>query len=75
MDPQNLIKDYMAGELAKVNQCKLSAHGKDSFDDRVWNSLSWGAEKSMISTKLYNKTLESRFVFDVIFFRESGETR
>ena len=52
----------MAGELAKVNQCKLSAHGKDSFDDRIWNSLSWGAEKSMISTKLYNKTLEMKEV-------------
>lgn len=62
LEPQNLIKDYMAGELAKVNQCKLSAHGKDSFDDRVWNSLSWGAEKSMISTKLYNKTLEMKEV-------------
>lgn len=71
LDPQNLIKRYMAGKLAKVNQSKVSAHGKDSFETRVWNSLSWGSDKSMVSTKLYNKTLEMSQVSEKPYIRQA----
>ena len=71
LNPQNLIKRYMAGELAKVNQSKVSAHGKDSFKERAWNSLSWGSEKSMVSTKLYNKTLEMSEVSEKPYVRQA----
>lgn len=57
-DPQRIIQRYMKGELSKINQCNVAAHGKDQWDGRNWNSLSWGAKKSMISTKIYNKQLE-----------------
>lgn len=71
LDPQNLIKRYMAGKLAKVNQSKVSAHGTDSFETRVWNSLSWGSDKSMVSTKLYNKTLEMSQVSEKPYIRQA----
>lgn len=71
LDPQTLIKRYMAGKIAKINQSKVSAHGKDSFETRVWNSLSWGSDKSMVSTKLYNKTLEMSQVSDKTYIRQA----
>ena len=71
LNPQNLIKRYMSGQLAKVNQSRISAHGKDSFVDRTWNSLSWGSEKSMVSTKLYNKTLEMAEVSEKPYIRQA----
>lgn len=58
MKPQNLIDKIFSGEVAKINQCNISAHGKDSWDGQRWNSLKWGSESSAVSTKLYNKTLE-----------------
>lgn len=56
--PADFVRRYMAGKYAKINQANISAHGRDQWDGRIWNSLKWGQEKSMISTKLYNKTLE-----------------
>lgn len=57
-DPAVFIERYMRGRYAKLNQCNLSAHGTDWWDGRKWNSLSWGSPSSMISTKIYNKTME-----------------
>ena len=36
----------------------ISAHGDDNWEERTWNSLKWGSPTSLISTKLYNKTME-----------------
>lgn len=58
MNPKNLIEKIFSGEVAKINQCNIAAHGKDSWDGQRWNSLKWGSESSAVSTKLYNKTLE-----------------
>lgn len=57
-DPQKFIKRYVDGHYTKVNQGSISAHGVDRWEGRTWHSLSWGAPKSMVSTKLYCKTLE-----------------
>lgn len=57
-DPQKFIKRYVDGRYTKVNQGSISAHGVDRWEGRTWHSLSWGAPKSMVSTKLYCKTLE-----------------
>lgn len=70
-DPDQFIKRYMRGELAKINQCNLAAHGKDKWSDRVWNSLKWGAPTSIVSTKLYNKTLELDEVHDKFYIRDA----
>lgn len=57
-DPSRFVRRYIEGRYSKVNQTNLSAHGKDSWQERSFNSLSWGAQKSMVSTKMYNKSLE-----------------
>lgn len=57
-DPQKFINRYLKGIYSKINQSNVRANGKDLWDGRFWNSLSWGAEKSQITTKIYNKTLE-----------------
>ena len=38
----------------------VAAHGEDSWDCRSWNSLKWGSPTSLVSTKLYNKSMELR---------------
>lgn len=58
LDPKNFILRYMRAEISKINQCNIAAHGKDNWSGREFNSLKWGSEKSLITTKLYNKTIE-----------------
>lgn len=57
-DPADFMRRYMAGKYTKINQANISAHGQDHWDNRVWNSISWGKPKSMVGTKFYLKTLE-----------------
>lgn len=57
-DPHDVLKRYMKGKYTKINQANVSAHGKDHWEYREWNSLSWGSPKSMVSAKFYNKTKE-----------------
>lgn len=57
-DPAAFVRRYLKGQYRKINQCQLTAHGTDNWNQCDWNSLSWGARTSMVSTKLYNKTLE-----------------
>lgn len=54
------IQRYLNNTYAKINQSRVGIHGKDTFDDKVWNSLKWGSESSEVTTKLYNKTLEMK---------------
>lgn len=68
-EPRKFIQRYMSGRYSKINQSNLSAHGRDQWDGRTWNSLSWGAEKSMVGTKIYNKTQELRDVKDKPYIR------
>lgn len=56
--PSRFARRYLEGIYRKINQCELTAHGKDSWNGCDYNSLSWGSPSSMVSTKLYNKTLE-----------------
>lgn len=63
-DPADFIARYMRGKYAKVNQSNISAHGTDTWAGRIWNSLSWGNPKSMVSTKMYCKSLELEQVHD-----------
>ena len=73
-DPQDIINRFMQGSISKINQCNVSAHGRDMWDGRYWNSLKWGSESSMVSTKLYNKTMElSRQGHDKFYIRDMWE--
>ena len=56
--PSRFVRRYLEGKYRKVNQCSLTAHGEDTWNNCNWNSLSWGSRTSMVSTKLYNKTKE-----------------
>lgn len=57
-DPAAFVRRYLKGQYRKINQCNLTAHGEDNWNQCDWNSLSWGSRSSMVSTKLYNKTKE-----------------
>lgn len=56
--PERFARRYLQGVYRKINQCQLAAHGSDDWSDCKWNSLSWGSRTSMVTTKLYNKTME-----------------
>ena len=56
--PARFARRYLQGKYRKINQCDLSIHGKDRWSTIDYNSLSWGSKSSMVTTKLYNKTLE-----------------
>lgn len=56
--PARFAKRYLAGHYRKINQCLLRCVGDDAWSDCKWQSLSWGSKSSMVTTKLYNKTLE-----------------
>lgn len=56
--PARFARRYLQGIYRKINQCQLTAHGLDSWNGCDYNSLSWGSPSSMVSTKLYNKSLE-----------------
>lgn len=57
-DPAKFIKRYLSHKFAKINQCNRTTRGRDRWDGCDDNYISWGAKKSMVSTKLYNKSLE-----------------
>lgn len=56
--PDRFVRRYMKGKYRKINQSEITAHGTDFWNAPQWNSLSWGARQSMVSTKLYDKSLE-----------------
>lgn len=56
--PAKFARRYLECKYRKINQCHVCAHGEDNWTNFAWESLSWGNPKSMVSTKMYNKTLE-----------------
>ena len=56
--PARFARRYLEGTYRKINQCHLTAHGFDTWNGCDYNSLSWGSPSSMVSTKMYNKTME-----------------
>lgn len=68
--PDRFIQRFMAGRYSKINQGNIRANGKDMWDGRIWNSLAWGNIKSMVGTKLYNKTMELKERSDKPYIRQ-----
>lgn len=56
--PARFARRYIQGKYRKINQAKLNAFGQDNWSAFAWESLSWGSKMSMVSTKMYNKSLE-----------------
>ena len=48
--PARFARRYLQGTYRKINQSHLTAHGFDSWTGTNYNSLSWGAPSSMVST-------------------------
>lgn len=69
--PSKFVKRYIGGKYAKINQSQLAAHGKDDWSTREWSSISWGADRSPILTRFYNKTKELREVKDKPYIRQA----
>lgn len=70
-DPQKFLNRYMNGKYSKINQARIGANGLDQWDGRYWNSLRWGQESSMVSTKFYDKTMELRERHDKPYIRQA----
>lgn len=70
MSPEWFVRYFMQGNIQKLNQANISAHGTDKWAERSWNSLKWGAPTSAVTTKLYNKTMELKGVKDKPYIRE-----
>lgn len=68
-DPNAFLKRYLDGKFTKVNQGNISAHGADRWEGRFWHSVSWGSPKSMVSAKMYDKTIELSQVKDKPYIR------
>lgn len=72
-DPKKFLERFMKGRYSKINQANISAHGLDQWDGRMWNSVSWGAPSSMVTTRFYNKSMELRQVHDKPYIRQAWE--
>lgn len=70
-DPQDVIQRYMAGRYTKINQANIASRGTDKWNTRLWNSVSWGQQKSMIGTKFYLKTKELEEKKDKPYIRQA----
>lgn len=68
--PRTFVAAYMRGEVSKVNQSHVAAHGFDYWANRIWNSLKWGSVNSPVTTKMYNKTMELREQEDKDYIRQ-----
>lgn len=68
--PQRFVNRYLSGHFSKINQANIHSHGRDTWDERCWNSLSWGSPTSMVGTKLYNKTMELKDPSTSLFRKE-----
>ena len=56
--PETFLQRYIEKKFSKVNQTKVRSIGDDNWGAFAWESISWGAHGSMVSTKIYNKTKE-----------------
>lgn len=56
-NPDKFIQDYMRHRFQRDRNGNVAAHGTER-DNRHWNSIKWGSDKSMINVKMYDKTLE-----------------
>lgn len=70
-NPAKFLQRYLERKYSKVNQTEIAPHGKDAWDGRIWNSVSWGSRNSCISTKFYNKTLELSQKSDKPYIRQA----
>lgn len=69
--PQKFLRRYLQEKFAKINQTRISNYGEDTWTTRRWDSISWGREKSDVTTKLYNKTKQLNEVKDKPYIKQA----
>lgn len=69
--PAKFLERYLKGRYSKVNQCTIAVHGKDNWDGRNYNSVSWGSKSSPIFTRFYDKTMELKEGRDKPYIRQA----
>lgn len=70
-DPQRFVTRYLRHKFSKINQCNRTTRGRDRWDGCEDNYLSWGEPKSVVSTKLYNKSLELKEAHDKPYIKQA----
>lgn len=66
-DPARFVRRYLKHKFAKYNGGDINLHGKDGWESMDINSLKWGSPVSIVSTKLYNKTMELKIPKTTLF--------
>lgn len=69
--PAKFLERYLKGRYSKVNQCTIAVHGKDNWDGRNYNSVSWGSKSSPVFTRFYDKTMELKEGRDKPYIRQA----
>ena len=69
--PAKILERYLKGRYSKVNQCTIAVHGKDNWDGRNYNSVSWGSKRSPVFTRFYDKTMELKEGRDKPYIRQA----
>lgn len=69
--PQDFVRRYIQHKYAKINQANRTTHGRDAWNGCEDNYISWGNPKSMVSTKLYNKSLELTEAHDKPYIKQA----
>lgn len=69
--PERFLMKYSQNKYAKVHQTRLHPHGNDEWQCKRYNSIKWGSPTSMITTKLYDKSLELKQVADKPWIRDA----
>lgn len=72
-NPQKFLNRYLAMDFRKINQCKIATHGVDMWDGFQYNSVRWGTERSPITTRFYNKSLELSEVKEKLYIKQAWE--
>lgn len=57
-EPARFVRRYLEHKYVRINASDIDLHGKDAWEGIDINSLKWGSPYSMVSTKMYNKTME-----------------
>ena len=57
-EPGRFVRRYLEHKYVRINASDVNMHGKDNWEGIDINSLKWGSPYSMVSTKMYNKTME-----------------
>lgn len=57
-NPQDFVSDFLRNQIHLRGRYETRMFGVTSYGRRLVNSLSWGAHRTMVGMKMYNKTLE-----------------